>query len=140
MCFTLIGRQNLDSAAVIADGIDVGLINHPVWFWLFLVQCVIIVSLVFFLVEKKINTGLAVHEKKRMQEYGKKEVDLGNVMRSINEAKKLYKELSLKCHPDRYAGDPRQYIARELFREVSANKRNHQKLREIEEVVNKKLV
>ena len=140
MCFTMLMDHNMHSSTALPEDMGMDLINHPIWFWLFLLQCIVIVILVFLLVEQKINARLAVYERNRMQEYGKKEVDLVNVMKSINSSKELYKELSLKCHPDRYAGDPRQAIARELFRDISANKRNYQKLREIQEVANKKLV
>lgn len=47
--------------------VDLSLINHPVWFWLFWVQCMIILLLIHLLVQKKINAGLAEFEKERVK-------------------------------------------------------------------------
>jgi hypothetical protein len=107
---------------------DLSLINHPMWFWLFLVQCMIILLLTHLLVQKKINAELAEFEKERVRGYGKTKVDMDNVVNSINEAEKLYKELSRKCHPDRFIGDARQEQAELLFQEISSNKRDYNSL------------
>lgn len=53
---------------------------------------------------------------------------MGNLMNSINNSSELYKELSRKCHPDRFVNSPDQKLAEEIFQEIARHKRNHEKL------------
>ena len=53
---------------------------------------------------------------------------MNNLMDSIHNSRNLYKELSKKCHPDRFINDPKQKIAEEIFQEISENERNFEKL------------
>jgi hypothetical protein len=139
LCMILTSSQEMDGINSVPEGADMPLINHPAWFWLFLIQCLIILVLTHLLVQKKINTGLAEFEREKVNGFGKTKVDMANVVNSINEAEKLYKELSRKCHPDRFIGDPRHGLAEALFQEISANRRNHAALQKVKQQAHKKL-
>ena len=52
-------------------------------------------------------------------------------MNSITHSKELYKELSKKCHPDRFVNTHLQEVADKLFQEITANQRNHKRLTEL---------
>lgn len=56
-----------------------------------------------------------------------------NLMDSINGARTLYKELSRKCHPDRFVNTPKEKIAQEIFQEITKNQRNFEKLKLLKE-------
>ena len=40
---------------------------------------------------------------------------MNNLMDSMHKSRNLYKELSKKCHPDRFINNPKQKIAEEIF-------------------------
>ena len=46
---------------------------------------------------------------------------MNNLMDSIHNSRNLYKELSKKCHPDRFINDPKQKIAEEIFQDYINN-------------------
>ncbi|HLU86830.1 MAG TPA: hypothetical protein VKZ44_03675, partial [Taishania sp.] len=58
-------------------------------------------------------------------------IDMDNLMNSINGAGELYKELSRKCHPDRFVKSDKQSLAEEIFQEISKNKRNFKALQDL---------
>lgn len=53
-----------------------------------------------------------------------------NVVDSIAKAKRLYKSLSIKVHPDKHPD--RREQAEDLMQRITANKRNYQILLELE--------
>jgi hypothetical protein len=58
----------------------------------------------------------------------KNDINMDNLMNNIHNSRLLYKELSRKCHPERFVNDPKQKIAEEIFQEISKNERNHKEL------------
>ena len=48
-------------------------------------------------------------------------LDMADLMLSINKASDLYKELSRKTHPDKFVNSEKEKIAEELFKEVESN-------------------
>ena len=138
-CLVIISSQEPIGINSLSEGADLLLINQPVWFWLFLVQCMIILVLTYLLVQKKTNAGLDQLEREKVKGYVKTKVDMENVINSINKAEMLYKELSRKCHPDRFEGDARRGAAEALFQEISASKRNHEALQKLKIQAEKKL-
>lgn len=56
------------------------------------------------------------------------DIDMHNIVNSINKADSLYKQLSLKYHPDRFANTDLHAEAEQLFKRITKNKRNYQKL------------
>lgn len=56
------------------------------------------------------------------------EVDMGNLMKDLHLSKDLYRELSRKYHPDRFAGTSIEDKANELFQLIHENKNNYHML------------
>ena len=63
-----------------------------------------------------------------MKNAKKSEIDMDNLMNSINGSKDLYKQLSRKCHPDRFINSEKQKIAEVIFQDISKHKRAYNKL------------
>lgn len=59
------------------------------------------------------------------------DIDMTNLMNSINSSRDVYKELSRKCHPDRFQDETIKMKAENIFQEISKYKRNHAKLLEL---------
>lgn len=59
------------------------------------------------------------------------DIDMTNLMNSINSSRDVYKELSHKCHPDRFQDEIMKMKAENIFQEISKYKRNHAKLMEL---------
>lgn len=138
-CLRILESQQVAEVSSLGQKTGVSLINHPVWFWLFFIQLLIILVLVHFLLQKKINEDFAQISKDKVKAFRETEVDLDNVVNSINEAETLYKELSRKYHPDRFLGDSRHEIAESLFQQISAKKRNFSALQKLKAEAEKKL-
>ncbi|MDI6048245.1 J domain-containing protein [Flavobacterium sp. XS2P24] len=103
-------------------------IFNSIWFWLTLIELLIIIFLVYKLNSKKKVFELSDLETKQIKDSKKNNIDMTNLMNSIHNARPLYKELSKKCHPDRFINEPRQKIAEEIFQKISENERNFKEL------------
>ena len=104
-----------------------------VWFWLALFELIIILVLLFKVKRANSNLKFADLNKNNQKKFKEASIDFGNVMNSINGAGELYKELSRKCHPDRFIDSPLQKHAEEIFQEISKNKRDFEKLSALKE-------
>jgi len=104
-----------------------------IWFWLSLIELLIIIVLLFKIKRGKENLTFADLNKENLKKSKEATIDFGNVMNSINGSGELYKELSRKCHPDRFVDSPLQKIAEEIFQEISRNKRDFEKLSALKE-------
>lgn len=98
------------------------------WFWLSIIELIIILFLVFKLLSKKKNLAFSDLNKDNLKKSKETDIDMVNLMNSINNSSELYKELSRKCHPDRFVNSPNQKLAEEIFQEIARHKRNHEKL------------
>ena len=67
------------------------------------------------------------------------DVDMGNIMDSINGARDLYKKLSRKCHPDRFVGSDKRDAAEKIMQDVTKYRRNYNKLKELEKQIESEL-
>ena len=105
--------------------------NIPFWFWITLIESVIIILLLFKLNKKKSNLDFADLSKDRVMSAKSTNIDMDNLMNSINKSKSLYKELSKMCHPDRFINSNKQSIAEEIFQNISKYKRDYEKLSEL---------
>ncbi|HOZ83451.1 MAG TPA: hypothetical protein PKU82_11060 [Bacteroidia bacterium] len=97
------------------------------WFWIAVLEFAIIILL---LMRKKQNSNLAFSDLKKntIKNSKKADIDMDNLMQSIHGSGELYKELSRRCHPDRFVNSPKQKIAEEIFQEISNNRRDFEKL------------
>jgi hypothetical protein len=107
--------------------------NLNIWFWLSIIELVIIIILFLKLRRGKENLPFADLNRENLKKSKEATIDFGNVMNSINGSGELYKELSRKCHPDRFVDSPLQKLAEEIFQEISKNKRDFEKLSALKE-------
>jgi len=99
-----------------------------IWFWVALAEFIIITLLILKTKKKQKNLEFGDIPKGKMKAARNSNVDMGNLMNSINSSKQLYKELSRACHPDRFINSEKQVIAEHIFQEISDNKRDFNKL------------
>src|SRR5690606_23823257 len=121
-------------ASIIAETItNTDSTTFSVWFWIALIEFGVIAFLLFKLNKKERNLEFGDLSRDKIQTAKRTDVDMDNLMNSINGSKDLYKELSKTCHPDRFINSDRQKIAEDIFQEISRNKRDFKKLTELKE-------
>lgn len=108
-------------------------IFNSIWFWISIIELIIIIYLLIKISKKKDNLAFSDISKEKLKEAQKTNVDMENLMNSINGSKELYKELSRLCHPDKFVNTDKQLIADKIFQEISKNKRNYNKLIELKQ-------
>lgn len=101
---------------------------HSVTLWIALIELTVIIFLLYKLKSKKANYELTDLETKNIKGSKNNTIDMDNLMNSIHNSRTLYKELSKKCHPDRFINDSKQKNAEEIFQEITKNERNYEKL------------
>lgn len=101
---------------------------HSIWFWLSTIELILIVYLGYKLLRKKKNSMFYDLTTDNLKESRNADIDMNNIMDSINQSKDLYTKLSSLCHPDRFVNTPKEKIAEEIFQEISKNKRNYKEL------------
>lgn len=69
----------------------------------------------------------------------KSDINMDDVMRDMHAAPALYKALSRACHPDRFAGNPLEPEANELFQEVQQNEHNFKQLKLLKSKIQEQL-
>jgi hypothetical protein len=106
-------------------------IFKSIWFWITIIEFLVIIFLVYKLFSNKKVSNFTELEVNQLKKSKGTKINMDNLMDSIHNSKGLYKELSRKCHPDRFINDPKQKIAEEIFQEISKNERNFEKLTEL---------
>ena len=104
-----------------------------IWFWVTLAEFIIIVLLVLRLKRKQSDLKFSNLSKDKIYNAKKTNIDMNNLMNSINNSKNLYKELSRTCHPDRFINSDKHSLSEEIFQDISRFKRDFQKLTELKE-------
>ncbi|OBX22199.1 MULTISPECIES: J domain-containing protein [Bizionia] len=104
-----------------------------IWFWIALAELIIIAFLIITIKKKQKSLKFADLSKDKIRNAKKSDIDMDNLMNSINSSKDLYKELSRTCHPDRFINSDKQNIAEEIFQEISKNKRDFKNLTELKQ-------
>jgi len=123
---------NGDSLAVADNMVSNGWIGS-IFFWIAIVEFFLILFLIWKLNGKKRPPHFSDLPKDKLRKAKKTEINMGNLMHSINGSRELYVELSRVCHPDRFINTDKQEIASEIFKEISNNKRNYEKLSGLKE-------
>ena len=103
-----------------------------IWFWIAIIEFVILVFVGVNL-KKKPKLDFSHISKKEIIKLRSNEIDMNNLVDSINYSQRLFHELSKKCHPDSFIRNDQKEIAEQLFREISSNKRNYHKLLELKQ-------
>ncbi|HLS31881.1 MAG TPA: LPXTG cell wall anchor domain-containing protein [Flavobacteriaceae bacterium] len=101
------------------------------WIWIAILEFVIIGFLIY-----------KTRKRKKLQlknDFPKEEIDFDNIIDSSFNSDKLYDELKIKCHPDRFPNNEKlNKIADELFQKISQNKNNSKTLLKLKkEAINK---
>lgn len=102
---------------------------------LFTLTIIIFVSIIF----KFIRHRQKIKSKDELEKYKKQEVSMDNVFYSINQSKELYKDLSKKCHPDKFIGSEKYHLAEQIFQDLTENKRNYKELLRIKSRIHNEL-
>lgn len=106
-----------------------------VWMIVAIVELVIIVMLLML---RKPKDNRLSDIKKQVLAEG--EIDFANLINSSFNAEELYKELLVKCHPDRFAPDSKMMaIANELSAKITKNKHDIKQLKALKEEAGNKL-
>lgn len=106
------------------------------WFWIAMVQFIIIVFLIIKLSSKR-NQSLKQKLKKESLDNS---IDFDNIINSSFNSNEVYNELKVKCHPDRFPNDDvKNTIAENLFQEITKNQNNVKRLIELKEEAKQKL-
>lgn len=128
-----------DSTKVITTSKSNSGTSENYWMWIALFELGIISFLTYKLLKKRRttfdNVGFDILNKAKDSN-----VDMDNLMNSINKSRTLYKQLSSKCHPDRFPSDEqKRKIADTIFQEITKNQRNYNKLLELKEKAEEQL-
>lgn len=102
-----------------------------IWFWIAIIELSIIVFLVYKLKTKKPISNLSDLEIQGITKSKKSEINMDSLMDNIHSSKPLYKELSRKCHPERFVNDNRQDLAHEIFKEITKHEKNFEQLEKL---------
>lgn len=108
------------------------------WFWIAAAELGLIVFLIAKL-RKKQKVAFDTTTEDLLNNSKKSNVDMDNLMNSINKSRELYKQLSTKCHPDRFIDEDQNKKANELFQEITKNQRNYNRLLELKEIAKTEL-
>jgi len=121
-----------DTTAMVAEQAIQSGIN--LWMIIALAEFVIIVAL---LIVRNSSDDKKSELKRKVMAEGN--VDFQNTVNSMFNAEPLYKELIVKCHPDRFAPDEaKMAIANELSMQITKNKQNIKCLEALrQEAINK---
>ena len=117
-----------DTTHQIASGIKYTPYKQNVWFWIALAEALALLLLINLKYKRKNETEF---DEQLITDSKKSDVDMGNVLKSIYQSKALYDKLKIKCHPDRFIGDPKHQIAEDIFQKISDNERNYEKLNQL---------
>lgn len=109
------------------------------WKYVSIVQFGIISYLAYKLYGNKPKTEFKNVKRETVKEAASKEFDMDNVINSINKAKPLFKELSKKCHPDKFANSEKHETALIIYQQITESKRNYSKLFELKELAQEEL-
>ena len=110
--------------------------NTNWWMWLAIAEFGIIALLIL---KGKVKTK-ETEKQKFKKESLRQDIDFNNVINSSFNSIKLYDELKVKCHPDKFPTDKdKNRIAESLFQEITKNKTNIKRLLELKEEAIQKL-
>lgn len=97
--------------------------------------------IILYLIFKKNKKVLELSDTEKEEIGVSKEIkiDMEDLLNNIHKSKALYKELIVKCHPDKFINDPRQKIADEISQEITKNEKNFKNLNSLKDRAIKEL-
>lgn len=138
MIYTIIQSQNDSLPAITITKVTAAAAENTsgaisIWFWIALVEFLVITLIIYKSRKKKMDLEFADLPKDKFKSAKGSSIDMGNLMNSINGSKGLYKELSRLCHPDRFINTDKQEASVIIFQELTKHKRNFEKLSKLKE-------
>jgi len=110
--------------------------NTNWWMWLAIVELGVIAYLIL---KEKLKSKVTAKQQFKSESL-KQDIDFNNIINSSFNSIKLYDELKVKCHPDRFPTDrEKNIIAENLLQAISKNKTNVKRLLELKEEAIQKL-
>ena len=100
------------------------------WLWIAAAEFFIILFLLLKIFKKK-KTVVDPEISEILSVAKNSDMDMNSLMDNINKSRGLYKQLSTKCHPDRFADTEISNKANEIFQEITKNKRDYKRLLEL---------
>lgn len=82
----------------------------------------------FLIIKLKRRTNQLQPDEIEILQSKKYDINMEDLMQNMHLSSALYKELSRKCHPDRFAGNILEPLAQELFQSVQQSKSNYHEL------------
>ncbi len=97
--------------------------------------------IILYLIYKKNKKVLELSDTEKEEIGGSKEIkiDMDDLLNNIHKSKALYKELIIKCHPDKFINDSRQKIAEEISQEITKNEKSFKNLNSLKDRAIKEL-
>ena len=107
-----------------------------IWLIIAIVEFLVILYFLFF------YKGSETEKRKKKKEVLEEgNLDFDNVIGGAFHSTDLYKKLIRQCHPDRFPNDDRKIaLANEIAQELSKNKYDMKKLKELEERIKEELL
>lgn len=106
------------------------------WMWVSILE----LGVITFLILRKRYEVKNSKKLKFKKDSLEKEIDFDNIIDSSFNSDKLYNELKVKCHPDRFPNNPElNKISDNLFQRISKNKNNSKMLLELKKEAIEKL-
>ncbi len=113
------------------------IINNNVWFWISIIEFIIILVLMFISSRKKFKKSKFKRDKVIAL---KEDIDFSNIINSSFNSKVLYDELIRKCHPDKFVeNEEKNKMAVLISQEITKNKNDVKRLLELKELAIKQL-
>lgn len=120
--------DSIEQAAQSTTGVNL-------WMIIAIVELVIIIVLITLI--KSSNNSRSEIKKKVLAEG---DIDFSNLVNSSFNAEGLYRDILIKCHPDRFSPDTeKMVIANELSAKITKNKHDIKRLEELKEEAKTKL-
>ncbi len=67
------------------------------------------------------------------------QINFSSLFTSMENGEKLFNQLKVRCHPDRFAGTDKETIAEHLFKAVQSNRTNYSKMIELKKQIENEL-
>lgn len=111
--------------------------SNNIWLYVALFELLIIFLLIVYIVYQKSRAKDTKFENEILDAKDN-DINMNDLMLSINKSRELYRELSRNCHPDKHISSEFQNEIGELFQEITRSKRNYQELLRLKDIaVNK---
>ena len=112
--------------------------SRDFWPWIAVAEFFIILFLLLKIFKKK-KIAVDPEISEILNVAKNSDMDMNSLMDNINKSKGLYKQLSTKCHPDRFTDTEITNKANEIFQEITKNKRDYKRLLELKTIAETEL-